>query len=86
MWEEDPRWQRSNYRLLVWSVAIGLAGSFLISLLSGDWQLFGIFLQFLGVILAALCIYATMVWTVGHLAVKLWSVVKKWSHKYDTER
>jgi chromate transport protein ChrA len=83
MWEEDPRWQQANYRLLVGAVVVGLVGSFLISLFSGDWQLFGGFLEVLGVIFAALCTYAVFVWTVAHLGVKLWRVFRKLGHKND---
>jgi hypothetical protein len=83
MWEEDPRWQQGNYRLLVGAVVIGLIGSFLISLFSGDWQLLGGFLEVLGIILAALCIYAACVWTVTHLSVKLWRVFRRLGRKHD---
>ncbi|HLX95272.1 MAG TPA: hypothetical protein VKU37_05975 [Verrucomicrobiae bacterium] len=83
MWEEDPRWQQANYRVLVWSVAIGVVGSFFISLFSDDWRIFLIFLEVSGVILAALCIYAAFVWTVAHLGVKLWRVFRKLGHKND---
>jgi len=83
MWEEDPRWQQGNYRLLVGAVVIGLIGSFLISLFSGDWQLLGGFLEVLGIILAALCIYAAVVGSVGHLAPKFWGVLKKLRRKND---
>jgi hypothetical protein len=83
MWEEDPRWQQGNYRLLVGAVVIGLAGSFLISLYSGDWQLFLMFLEVFSIILAALCIYTAFVWTVAHLGVKLCRVFRKLGHKHD---
>jgi hypothetical protein len=82
MWEEDSRWQQGNYRLLVGAVVIGLIGSLLISLLSGDWQLFGVFLEVLGVVLVALCIYAAFVWTVAHLGVKLWRAFRRLGHKH----
>jgi hypothetical protein len=83
MWEEDPGWQQGNYRLLVGAVIIGLVGSFFISLWSGDWQLFGEFLKVLGVILAALCIYAAIIRAVAHLGVKLWKLFKRFGHKHD---
>jgi uncharacterized membrane protein YjjP (DUF1212 family) len=83
MWEEDPRWQQANYQLLVEAVAIGLVGSFLISLFSGDWQPLGGFLNVLGVILAALCIYAASVWTAAHLGVKIWKIFGKLGHKNE---
>jgi uncharacterized membrane protein YeaQ/YmgE (transglycosylase-associated protein family) len=77
MWEEDPRWQQANYRFLVGAVVVGLVGSFLISLFFGDWELFKDFLEALGAILAALCIYAAVVWTVAHLVTKLGRVFKR---------
>ena len=83
MWEEDPRWQQANYRLLVGAVVVGLVGSFLISLFLGDWQLFGGFLEVLGGILAGLCVYAAFVWTVAHLGVKLWKAFRRLGHKND---
>ena len=78
MWEEDPRWQQANYRLLVSAVAIGVVGGFVVALWSGDWQPYQVILEVLGVIVAALCVYAAFVWTVGHLALKLGNVVKPW--------
>lgn len=81
MWEEDPRWQQANYRLLVWTVVIGLVGGFLLSLYSGDWQPYYVFLRLLGGFAAVLCAYAALVWTIGHLSIKLWRVLRKLSHK-----
>ena len=83
MWEEDPRWQQANYRLLVGAVVVGLIGSFLISLFSGDWQIVQIFLEILGVILAAICLYAAFVWTVAHLGVMVWRAFKRLMRKRD---
>jgi hypothetical protein len=83
MWEEDPRWQQANYRLLVWTVVIGTVGFFIISLWSGDWQPFRVLLELLGGILGALCIYAAGVWTVGHLVLRFWNALKKLRHKND---
>jgi hypothetical protein len=60
MWEEDPRWQQGNYRLLVGSAFVGLLGSFVISLFSGDWEIIQVFLEVLGVIIGStlrLCSY-----------------------------
>jgi hypothetical protein len=83
MWEEDPRWQQGNYRLLVGSAFVGLLGSFVISLFSGDWEIFQVFLEVLGVILAALCVYAAIVWTLAHLVMKIWRAFRKLGHKHD---
>jgi hypothetical protein len=83
MWEEDPRWQQANYRLLVGAVVVGLAGSFLVSIFLGDWVIFRGFLMVLGVILAALCIYAAAIWTAAHLVVKMWRAFRKLRRKHD---
>jgi hypothetical protein len=83
MWEEDPKYQQGNFRALVWAVVIGLIGSFLISLVSGDWQLFKLFLEVMGVVLAALCVYGAFVWIMARLVMKLWRAFRKLGHKPD---
>ena len=85
MWEEDPNWQQANYRLLVWTVVIGVIGGLGVSFWSGNWQPYLSFLEALGVFFAALCIYAGLIWTVGHLGVRLYRVVKKLRHKPDDD-
>lgn len=81
MWEEDPKWQQSQYRLLVWSIVVGVVGGFLLSLGSGDWQAYWVFLEGLGIVLAALGVYGALAWASGHLALKVWSAIKK--HKNE---
>jgi uncharacterized membrane protein YeaQ/YmgE (transglycosylase-associated protein family) len=83
MWEEDPRWQQAKYRSLVGAVVVGLVGSFLISLFLDQWGIFRGFLEVLGVVLAALCIYAAIVWTAAHLVTKIWRAFRKLRHKHD---
>jgi hypothetical protein len=77
MWEEYPRWQEGNYRLLVWLVIIGVSGTFILSLWTGEWETFFAIVKVLGVLTAALCVYAATLWTVGHLGLFLWSMLKK---------
>jgi hypothetical protein len=43
------------------------------------------FLEILGFALATLCLYAGLVWTLGHLALMLRSVGKKLRHKDDKD-
>jgi hypothetical protein len=38
MWEEDPRWQQANYRLLVWAVVIGEVGGLFVSVCWQDFR------------------------------------------------
>jgi len=81
MWEEDPRVQESNYRLLLWSVAVGLVVGLLVALWTGDWSYYLMFLEMLGIILAALCIYAVLVWTIGHLVRWTWRLARRFKRK-----
>ena len=66
MWEEDPRWQQGNYRLLVWCVGIAGMLAVLASALTNDWTYARYYFIWLGVVLAALAVYAVIVWTVTH--------------------
>jgi hypothetical protein len=64
-------------------VVIGLVGGFILSLWADDWQPYRVFFEFLGVVMGAICIYAAGVWTVGHLAAKFSTALKKLRHKHD---
>jgi hypothetical protein len=80
MWEEDPRWQEANYRLLLWSVVVLGGVAVLASIFTGDWTFArGCFIG-AAIILAALVIYAAVVWTVGHLIVL---VVRFFRRRFD---
>lgn len=83
MWDEDPKSAQGIYLLLVWSVVVSVVVGFFISLLSSDWHPYLVFLGVLGAILAALCIYAAVVWSMGYLSLKLWDMVKKLKNKHD---
>jgi hypothetical protein len=73
MWEEDPRWQQGNYKFLLWCVGISGVLAVLASALTDDWSLARYYFIWLGVVLAALAIYAAIVWTVAH---SIWLVVR----------
>jgi hypothetical protein len=66
MWDEDPKYQKSSYRFLVWGVALVVVGGLVLTLWSGDWASYGQSLTWLAVGFAALCVYAALVWTIGH--------------------
>jgi hypothetical protein len=83
MWEEDPRWQRANYRILLGMAGIAVVGGFVVSLSSDDWEPYCVFLGLLGGFLAVLCAYAGLVWTVGQLSIRLWGILKKFSYNQD---
>lgn len=82
MWDEDPRCLQAIYRFLIWAVAVGLGGGFVLSLCSGDWQPYRVFLETLGGFLTVVCVYALVIWIVGHLSLKLSRVLKKFWHKH----
>ena len=81
LWEEDPRWQKSYYRLCVWGVIIVVVGGLLVALWSGEWDGYLMVLGGLGVVLGAVCIYSGLVWTVGRVVLRLWRGVRRLTHR-----
>lgn len=81
MWEEDSKWQNANYRLLIG----GIGGLTLLatgwSVLESDWQFLRNWFSGLGVIVAGLCIYATLVWLVGHTVRLAARLIRRFFHK-----
>jgi hypothetical protein len=68
MWDEDPRCQESIYRLLIWSVGIGLVGGAILAFWADDWSGYKTFLRILALTALALCSYAAVIWVLGHSA------------------
>jgi hypothetical protein len=77
MWEEDSRWQQANFLLLMWVVVFGVVGGFFEALWLGDWQLYQDLLERMGVVFGALCIYAALIWTTGHLVLMIVRAIRR---------
>ena len=71
IWEEDPRWQQAQYKFLVWSVGVCGLLAIVVSAFIGDWSVARAYFTAVGVVVAAVCVYAAVVWTVAHGAVLL---------------
>ena len=67
MWEENPKYQHGIFRLLMGAVLLGLVLGPVIAVWTGDWSYYRSFLFWVGVVVAALCIYAGSIWLVAHL-------------------
>lgn len=80
MWDENPRYLEVCYRFLLWIVGVGLVWGLVVSLWSGDWVPYWMFLKILGFALTTLCVYAALVWTVVHLAWTLQGIARKLRH------
>ena len=80
MWDEDPRWHQGNFRLLVWGVGIIGLVAVLTSAFTGDWAFARYYLIGLVVALAALSIYAAVVWIIGHACLALVRLYRKVFH------
>jgi len=80
MWEEDPRWQEANYRFHVFLVAALTGGVVIWSAWMHEWTMIGYWVLGLGVLFFALCIYAAIVWTVGHLIMWLGRLFRRMVH------
>ena len=83
MWEEDPSYQNSNFRLLVGSVLCALLVGPMLALWTGDWGYYQGFLVALAVVLGALCVYAAFVWTVAHLIRRIATYLRRVTHQKD---
>jgi hypothetical protein len=67
MWEEDPRYQNAVYRFLIGSVVALTLIATAASILERDWKFLSNWFLGLGVVFAALCLYAAVVWLVVHI-------------------
>ena len=81
MWEEDPRWQQGHFQLLVWGVGIIGLVAVLTSAFAADWAFIRYYLIGLVVALAALSIYAEVVWIIGHAFFALVRLYRKVFHE-----
>ena len=66
MWEEDPRYQNAVCRFLIGSVVALTLIATAASILERDWEFLSYWFSGLGVVFAALCFYAAVVWLVVH--------------------
>ena len=81
MWEEDPRYQEANYRLLLFLVAALSIGVAAWSALTHEWAMLGNWLFGLLTVVLALSFYAAVVWTVVRSIRWLVRVFKNAFHK-----
>ena len=77
MWEEDPRYQNAVYRFLIGTVVVLTLIAMAVSILESDWGLFRYWLLGLGVLFAALCLYAAIAWLVVHIVCLTARLVRK---------
>ena len=80
MWEEDPRWQQASYRFLLWSVGIIGVVAALTSAFTHDWIFVRSYVICLAVVLAALGVYAGVVWTAAQIVVLLVRLYRRVFH------
>jgi hypothetical protein len=66
MWEEDPKWQNATYRFLVASVIVLTVIVAAWSIVGKDWKFLFFWSSGLGIIIAALCVYAAIMWLIAH--------------------
>ncbi len=83
MWEEDPKWQQAKYRILVCLGFVTVPVLIFLSLWLDNWSPALAVLGTLGILFAALCIYAALVWIIGNSIKVLWMLVCKLRQKQD---
>jgi uncharacterized membrane protein len=67
MWEEDPRYQNVAYRFLIGSVVTLTLIASVASVLERDWEFLRHWFLGWGVVFAAICLYAAIVWLAVHI-------------------
>jgi hypothetical protein len=67
MWEEDPRYQNAVCRFLIGSVFALTLIATAASILERDWEFLSYWFLGLGIVFAALCLYAAIVWLIVHI-------------------
>ena len=77
MWEEDPRYQDANYRLLLFLIAVLTVGVAIWSAWEREWMMLGYWMLGLLVVFLALALYAAAVWMVGQSIVCICAVCKR---------
>lgn len=84
MWEEDPKVQEAIYRFLVMLLGAVTVGMTVWAVLEGDWMILGYWMICLVGFFLALCIYAAVVWMIGHAVVWLGGLLKRvFQQNYD---
>ena len=81
MWEEDPRYQKANYRFLLFLIAALTIGVAIWSAWEREWTMLGYWMLGLFAVLLALALYAAVVWLVGHSVGLVVGVYKRVFHK-----
>jgi hypothetical protein len=83
MWEEDPRWQRINFRATICLGIFAVTASIFLGLWLNDWSPFEAILGALAIMFAALCVYAGLVWTIGNSIKLLWRLTGRFRRERD---
>jgi 4-amino-4-deoxy-L-arabinose transferase-like glycosyltransferase len=81
MWEEEPSYQKANYRFLGFLTATLVVGVAIWSAWEREWMMLGYWVLGLLAILLALAFYAAAVWLFGHSIASMVRVFKSVFHK-----
>ena len=77
MWEEEPRYQNIAYRFLIGSVVTLTLIATVASILNRDWEFLRLWFLGLGVVFAAICLYAAIVWLVVQIVRLIARLMRK---------
>ena len=80
-WEESQLHQEANYRLLRWAALVISVGSIVLAWLTDDWSFSRGWFLFLAVLVAALAVYAGIIWSVARLSVFVVRVFRRLFHR-----
>lgn len=67
MWDEDPRWQAAQYRLIVGLLVFTLLCGNLLALVLQDWELFQYTWYGAALVVAPILAYGVIVWLIAQV-------------------
>jgi len=86
MREEDPKSQKAKCRISVCWALIPVAVAIFVSLWFDGWSPTLAILGTLGILFAALCVYAALVWSIGNSIRVAWRLAGKLREKQNSSR
>jgi peptidoglycan biosynthesis protein MviN/MurJ (putative lipid II flippase) len=84
MWEEDPRYQEGNFRLLVAVAVISTALATVYGLALQEWSFLAYWYSILGALLGGILIYGVVVCSVAYTARFIARLFRRSSRKHDS--
>ena len=85
MWEESPKYQESNYRFLIRSVAFLIVVGTIWCIASRSWEMLGHLFGTLAILVGAVCIWAGTIWLVAQCVRGVFRLIRSAARKHSSD-